>query len=156
MNSPIAIKALDVPVRTKPSVYPKPFSDLIGGREKHILGDLFGLSQFGVNLTRLKPEARSALRHFHEKQDEFIYILEGEVTLLTNEGQTVLSSGMCAGFKANVENGHCLINLSKSDVVYLEIGDRSPEDIAVYPDDDLMAKQQDGVWVFNHKDGSPY
>lgn len=126
------------------------------GREKRPLGDLFGLINFGVNLTRLRPSAVSALRHAHAKQDEFIYILEGNPTLVTDQGQIQLRPGMCAGFKAGTGNGHNLVNNTSEDVVYLEVGDRSPGDNLSYPDDDLQAVFAEGTWRFAHKDGTPY
>ena len=153
---PIAIKASDAPARTKPSNYPEPFASRMAGRQKRPLGDLFGLTNFGVNLTRLAPNAVSALRHAHSKQDEFIYILQGHPTLHTDEGCTQLSPGMCAGFKANTGNGHNLSNETSEDVLYLEIGDRTPGDEGSYPDDDLKALLEDGKWKFVHKDGTPY
>ncbi|MBD1805784.1 cupin domain-containing protein [Microcoleus sp. FACHB-SPT15] len=153
---PTAIKASDAPTRTKPSNYPEPFASRMVGREKRPLGDLFGLTNFGVNLTRLAPNAVSALRHAHSKQDEFIYILQGCPTLHTDEGRTQLSPGMCAGFKAGTGNGHHLINETSEDVLYLEIGDRTPGDEGSYPDDDLKALLEDGLWKFVHKDGTPY
>ncbi|HEY9744475.1 MAG TPA: cupin domain-containing protein [Coleofasciculaceae cyanobacterium] len=153
---PIAIKASDAPARTKPSNYPEPFASRMAGRQKRPLGDLFGLTNFGVNLTRLAPNAVSALRHAHSKQDEFIYILQGHPTLHTDEGCTQLSPGMCAGFKANTGNGHHLSNETSEDVLYLEIGDRTPGDEGSYPDDDLKALLEDGLWKFVHKDGTPY
>jgi uncharacterized cupin superfamily protein len=129
----------------------------MAGREKRPLGDLFGLTHFGVNLTRLAPGAASALRHAHTRQDEFVYILEGEPTLVTDAGETVLRPGMCAGFKAGSGDAHCLVNRSERDVVYLEIGDRSDGDAVTYPDDDLAAVLgPDGKWRFVHKDGTPY
>ena len=152
----IAINAADAPVRAKPSVYPEPFASRMAGREKRPLGDLFELTNFGVNLTRLAPGAASALRHAHTKQDEFVYILQGRPSLHTDEGPTQLSPGMCAGFKASTSNGHCLINETSEDVLYLEIGDRSPNDEGNYPDDDLKAMLVDGQWKFVHKDGAPY
>ncbi|MFN6541397.1 MAG: cupin domain-containing protein [Nostoc sp. EkiNYC01] len=152
----IAINASDAPTRTKPSNYPEPFASRMVGREKHPLGDLFGLTNFGVNLTRLAPNAVSALRHAHTLQDEFIYILEGHPTLHTDEGRTQLSPGMCAGFKAGTGNAHHLINETREDVLYLEIGDRTPHDVGSYPDDDLMASLENGLWKFVHKDGTPY
>jgi uncharacterized cupin superfamily protein len=155
-QNPIAVTAAEVPVRTKPSVYPAPFASLMAGREKRPLGDLFGLTNFGVNLTRLAPHAVSALRHAHTKQDEFIYILQGRPTLHTDEGRTQLSPGMCAGFKAGTGNGHRLINETTEEVVYLEVGDRTPGDEGSYPDDDLKALLVDGKWKFVHKDGTPY
>ncbi|HVY55918.1 MAG TPA: cupin domain-containing protein, partial [Thermodesulfobacteriota bacterium] len=120
------------------------------------LGDLFGLTNFGVNLTRLSPGAVSSVRHYHTKQDEFIYILKGRPTLYTDEGRTLLSPGMCAGFKAGDGNGHHLINETGEDVIYLEVGDRTPGDEGFYPDDDLKAALVDGKWRFVHKDGAPY
>jgi len=128
----------------------------MAGRVKHPLGDVFGLVNFGVNLTRLRPGGISALRHAHTRQDEFVYILEGTATLLTDEGRTPLGPGMCAGFRAGTGNGHCLANESDDDVVYLEIGDRTPGDEGVYPDDDLKAMLVDGQWKFTRKDGTAY
>lgn len=154
--TPIAIIAADVPARNKPSVYPAPFAARMEGREKRQLGDVFGLSNFGVNLTRLAPNAVSALRHAHSKQDEFVYILQGHPTLHTDEGHTQLSPGMCAGFKAGTGNGHRLINETEEDVIYLEIGDRTPGDQGSYPDDDLKAMLVEGQWQFTHKDGTVY
>lgn len=151
-----AINAAEAPLRTKPSNYPEPFASMMSGREKRPLGDLFGLTNFGVNLTRLRPGAVSSIRHYHTKQDELVYILEGRPTLHTDEGRTVLSPGMCAGFKAGRENGHHLINETAEDVVYLEIGDRTPGDEGRYPDDDLKAMMAQGKWRFVHKDGTPY
>jgi uncharacterized cupin superfamily protein len=156
VSKPIAITASEVPTRTKPSNYPEPFASRMIGREKRPLGDLFGLTNFGVNLTRLAPHAVSSLRHAHTKQDEFIYILQGCPTLYTDEGKTVLSPGMCTGFKAGTGNGHHLINETTEDVIYLEIGDRTPGDEGSYPDDDLKALLEDGKWIFVHKDGTPY
>jgi uncharacterized cupin superfamily protein len=153
---PIAINAAEAPARAKPSSYPEPFASQMAGREKRPLGDLFGLTNFGVNLTRLVPHAISSLRHAHTKQDEFIYILQGCPTLYTDEGRTALSPGMCAGFKAGTGNGHQLVNETAEDVVYLEIGDRTPGDEGVYPDDDLKALLVEGKWQFVHKDGAPY
>lgn len=153
---PVAILASEAPARIKPSNYPEPFASRMTGREKRPLGDLFGLTNFGVNLTRLAPNAVSALRHAHSKQDEFIYILQGNAVLRTDEGLTPLSPGMCAGFKAGTGNGHCLINESAEEVVYLEVGDRTPGDEGSYPDEDLKALMVDGKWQFVHKDGAPY
>jgi uncharacterized cupin superfamily protein len=153
---PIALLATDVAPRSKPSNYPKLFATRVQGREKRALGDVFGLSNFGVNLTRLAPGAISALRHAHSKQDEFVYILQGHPTLLTDDGATPLAPGMCAGFKAGSGNGHQLVNETSADVVYLEVGDRTPGDEGSYPDDDLKALMVDGAWKFVHKDGTPY
>jgi len=155
-KSPVAIRATEAPPRTKPSNYPQPFASRMAGREKRSLGDLFGLTNFGVNLTRLAPSAISALRHAHSKQDEFIYILQGCPTLHTDEGRMKLSPGMCAGFKAGTGNGHHLENESSEEVIYLEVGDRTPGDEGSYPDDDLKAVWLDGNWRFTRKDGTPY
>ncbi|MFA6164803.1 MAG: cupin domain-containing protein [Methylobacter sp.] len=155
-TNPIAIIASEAPARTKSSSYPEPFASRMLGREKRQLGDLFGLINFGVNLTRLAPNAVSALRHAHTKQDEFIYILQGYPTLHTDEGRTQLSPGMCAGFRAGTDNGHCLINETSEDVVYLEVGDRTPGDEGNYPDDDLKALLVESKWKFVHRDGTPY
>lgn len=153
---PIAVVATQVAPRTRLSNYPEPFASRMEGREKRPLGDLFGLSSFGVNLTRLLPGAGSTLRHAHSKQDEFIYILQGHPVLLTDAGETQLSPGMCAGFKAGTGNAHQLVNRTNEAVSYLEVGDRSAGDCVVYPDDDLQAVLVDGEWQFAHKDGSPY
>lgn len=155
-SKPLAVTAAEVPARTRPSVYPKPFASRMAGREKRPLGDLFGLTNFGVNLTRLAPNAASALRHAHTKQDEFVYILQGRPTLHTDEGRTLLSPGMCAGFKAGTGNGHHLVNETTEEVLYLEVGDRTPGDEGSYPDDDLKALLVDGKWKFVHRDGTPY
>lgn len=153
---PVALVADEAPARTKPSNYPEPFASRMAGRLKKPLGDLFGLKNFGVNLTRLAPGAVSALRHAHTRQDEFIYILEGHPTLHTDEGTTTLSPGMCAGFPHGSGNGHRLVNGTDAEVLYLEVGDRTPGDEASYPDDDIQAVLVDGRWRFAHKDGSPY
>ena len=153
---PIALAAVAAPPRTKPSNYPEPFFRRMGKREKHPLGDLFGLKNFGVNLTRLKPGGKSALLHRHSKQDEFVYIIEGNPILMTDRGEVALAPGMCAGFAAG-GIAHQLVNRSNSDVVYLEVGDRTPGDDGTYPADDLRAVLgADSKWQFTHKDGRPY
>jgi uncharacterized cupin superfamily protein len=153
----VAIMAAEAPPRTKPSNYPEPFASRMAGRVKRPLGDLFGLTNFGVNLTRLAPGAVSALQHAHSRQDEFVYILEGQPTLITEAGETVLRPGMCAGFKAGTGNGHHLVNRTNTDVVVLEVGDRSAGDTGSYPADDIQAVLGvDGKWQFAHKDGAPY
>jgi uncharacterized cupin superfamily protein len=153
---PVALLAEKAPERAKASSYPEPFASQMTGRRKQPLGDLFGLTNFGVNLTRLTAGGVSALRHAHTKQDEFIYVVQGYPTLHTDEGRTRLSPGMCAGFKSGTGNGHRLINETEEEVVYLEVGDRTPGDEGSYPDDDLKALMVDGKWKFVHKDGSPY
>lgn len=154
---PIAVVAADVPPRVKPTTYPQPFAPLMAAREKRTLGDLFGLANFGVNLTELAPGGISSLRHCHTKQDEFVYILTGNPTLVTDEGETQLSPGMCAGFKAGNGNGHQLINRTNETVTFIEVGDRTPGDGAFYPDDDIQAiLGADGKWQYSRKDGSAF
>jgi uncharacterized cupin superfamily protein len=156
MTGPIAVKAETVPPRAKPSNYPEPFFTRMAKREKRQLGDFFGLRNFGVNLTRLKPGGESALLHRHSKQDEFVFILEGEPTLVTETEEVTLSPGMCAGFPAQ-GTAHQLVNRTARDVVFLEVGDRAPGDEGSYPKDDIQAVlSTDGKWVFTHKDGRPY
>ena len=153
---PLAIVAQDAPPRIKPSNYPEPFFSRMGQREKRPLGDLFGLKNFGVNLTWLAPGGESTLLHRHSKQDEFIYILQGEPTLVTDKDEMQLSAGMCAGFPA-AGLAHQLVNRTNSDVIYLEIGDRTPGDEGSYPNDDIQAVfGADGKWTYTHKDGRPY
>jgi uncharacterized cupin superfamily protein len=153
---PLAVVAADVAPRTKPSNYPEPFFSRMARREKRQLGDVFGLTNFGVNLTRLDPGGESALLHRHTRQDEFVFILEGEATLVTEDAVMVLAPGMCAGFPAK-GIAHQLVNRTDKPVVYLEIGDRTPADEADYPRDDLAASLgPDGKWRFTHKDGRPY
>lgn len=155
-DRPIAIRAADAPMRTKSSSYPEPFFSRMTGRTKRPLGEVFGLRNFGVNLTRLVPGGESALLHRHSAQDEFIYVLSGEPTLVTDAGELKLSPGMCAGFPAQ-GIAHHLVNRSGVDAVVLEIGDRTAGDEGTYPIDDLKASQSpDGGWIFTHKDGRPY
>jgi uncharacterized cupin superfamily protein len=135
--------------------YPPPHDARVAGRAKKRLGDAVGLTQFGVNLTTLKPGSASALRHWHENEDEFVYVLEGELTLVEDEGETILKAGDAAGFKAGVANGHCLVNRSGADALVLEIGARAARERAHYPDVDLaVAKDETGV-RYSRKDGTP-
>jgi uncharacterized cupin superfamily protein len=138
------------------SKYPQQFQSVVAGRVKKRLGDAAGLQNFGVNLVKLAPGSSSALRHWHSRQDELIYVLEGEVTLVTNSGEELLKPGMAAGFPAGDADGHHLVNRSNADVVYLEMGDRTPGDEANYPDDDLIAKSNENGWFFIHKNGELY
>ncbi len=155
-SRPLAVAAAAATPRSRPSNYPEPFASRMAGREKRVLGDLFGLTNFGVNLTRLAPGASSALMHRHSRQDEFVYVLEGAPTLVTDAGETQLGPGMCAGFPAG-GLAHHLVNRTDTEALYLEIGDRTPDDRADYPADDLDARLgPDGRWRFFHKDGRPY
>ena len=156
-DTPKAIVAAEAPPRERGSNYPEPFASRMAGRVKRPLGDLFGLTNFGVNLTTLAPGAVSSLRHAHSRQDELVYILEGEPTLVTDAGEIVLRPGMTAGFKAGSLDAHHLVNRTQSDVVYLEVGDRTERDRIIYPDDDLVAALgADGRWHFVRKDGRRY
>ena len=152
---PVAIAAADVPPRARPSGYPADLAARVAGREKRQLGDVFGLQMFGVNLTRLAPGAWSALRHQHGRQDEFIYVLQGNPVLVTDAGETQLAPGTCAGFPAG-GSPHHLENRGDSDVLILEAGDRGPGDSVFYPNDDLAAAMgPDGKWRYTRKDGTP-
>jgi uncharacterized cupin superfamily protein len=153
---PAAVPAADVPPRTKPTNYPPVFAARVAGRVKRPLGDFFGLHNFGVNLTRLPPGVQSALLHRHSRQDELVYVLEGSPTLVTDDGETELRPGMCAGFPAGGA-AHQLVNRTNGDVVYLEVGDRTPGDEGSYPNDDLKAVMDEtGAWRMVRKDGTPY
>ncbi|MEG4225266.1 cupin domain-containing protein [Microcoleus sp. N9_B2] len=138
------------------SKYPLQFQSAVAGRVKKRLGDAAGLQNFGVNLVRLAPGSCSALRHWHSRQDELVYVLEGEITLISNAGEEVLQPGMAAGFRAGDADGHRLVNRTNAVVVYLEVGDRTPGDSANYPDDNLIAKASDNGWIFTHKNGEIY
>jgi uncharacterized cupin superfamily protein len=155
----LKLPALD-PASLQPrlsSGYPEPFRSRVLPREKRVLGDALGLTKFGVNLTTLLPGKESSMRHYHTREDELVFVLEGEVVLRTDEGEQILTAGMCAGFPAGVRNGHQLVNRSDRPARYLEIGNRDPEDSAEYPDVDLAyRKGPDGSAVFTHKDGTPY
>ena len=132
------------------------FAHVVQGREKRVLGDVFGLTQFGVNLTTLAPGSASALRHWHAREDEFVFVVSGEITLIDDLGEHMLTPGMCAGFKAGVANGHCLANKSAASASYIEIGTRASEESAEYPDVDLKAEKRAGKWSYMKKDGTPY
>jgi uncharacterized cupin superfamily protein len=142
-------------VRTK-GIYPEPWRAVTTGREKAVLGDLAGLTQFGINLTRLKPGAASSLRHWHEAEDEFIYVLEGEVTLIEDGGATLLRPGDAAGFKAGVANGHHLVNQSQRDALILEVGTRAAHERAHYSDVDLIGDRDERGFRFSRRSGEPY
>jgi uncharacterized cupin superfamily protein len=149
------IRATDVPARTS-TIYPAPYAGAMAGRAKRALGDQFGLSQFGVNLTVLAPGSASSERHWHETEDEFIYVLEGDVILVDDSGEHPLTAGMCSGFKAGVPNGHKLVNRSASPATILEVGTRSNGDRAHYPEADMAAEKIDGKFRLTRPDGTPY
>jgi len=149
----IDIAKLPVDSRTG---YPPPLDRVVAGRERKRLGNAARLDQFGVNLTTLKPGAASAQRHWHEKEDELVFILEGELVLVEDSGESVLKPGDAAGFKANTPNGHHLINKTDRDAVYLEIGTRFKQERAEYPDVDLVMIRDDKGARYTHKNGDPY
>lgn len=154
-SSPEPRRAMDIAPRVKPSNYPPPFAARVAGRVKRPLGDAFGLTRFGVNLTILPPGAQSALLHRHTAQEEFVYILSGHPTLRTDAGEDRLEPGMCIGFPASGA-AHHLINQTMADVHYLEVGDRNTADQGEYPEDDLCASWSDSGWRFTRKDGTPW
>lgn len=136
--------------------YPAPFHEIAKGRFRRRIGNAGGLTQFGVNLCRLESGSGSAQRHWHESEDELVYVLDGEVVLVEDEGETVLGPGDAATFKAGVANGHHLVNRSGRDALFLEIGTRNPNERAHYSDIDMKVADKDGVSHFTHKDGTPY
>ena len=138
------------------SSYPAPFDADCARREKRRLGDAFGLTQFGVNLVRLPPGQWSAQRHWHSREDEFVYMLEGELALVTDAGAQTIGPGMVMGFRAGVPDGHHLVNRSDRDAVYLEVGTRDAMDECDYPDIDMLVRIVDGHDRFVHRDGTPY
>ena len=152
MASPPALDPATVAERTG-SGYPPPLDEPCRNRGKRALGNELGLTHFGVNLTRLEPGAWSAQRHWHTRQDEFVYVVEGELVLVTDAGEQTLRAGMAAGFTAGKADGHHLINRTTKPVLYLEIGDRTLGDEVHYPDVDLFLASD---FSFRHKSGEPY
>ena len=135
------------------SGYPPPYERVCAGRGKRALGNELGLTHFGVNLTRVDPGAESALRHWHTREDEFVWVLEGELTLVTDAGEQTLGPGMAAGFPAGMSDGHHLVNRTRRPALYLEVGSRSDDDEVHYPDVDLFIGPD---FVFRHRNGEPY
>lgn len=150
---PAAIRATDIPPRSGSSYLPE-YAKAVEGRAKHALGNAFGLDQFGINLVTMQPGAWSSHRHWHEREDEFMYVLEGEITLVNDQGEHTLTPGMCAGFKAGDPNGHKLVNKTAGVVTYLEAGTRYTEEVAHYSDIDMKAVKTGGTFRFTRKDGS--
>ena len=153
-------KSVIVAMEVKPRLgtsYPAQFAEKCSRREKKPLGDQFALSQFGVNLTKLPPGCWSSLRHWHKDEDEFVYVVSGELTLVDDYGAHLLRPGMCAGFKAGLANGHHLINRGNDVAFYLEIGSRMPDEEAIYSDVDMkVVKEQGGAFRYSSKNGTPY
>ena len=154
-KTPSTIKASDAPKRLG-SRYPAPHDKPCIERSKAILGNVFGLDQFGVNLVTLAPGAWSSQRHWHVNEDEFVYVIEGEITLSDDAGDNLMTPGMCAGFKANNGNGHCLKNLTDKPVVYLEVGTRTKSEQGYYSDIDMQFISDENGSRFLHKDGSAF
>jgi uncharacterized cupin superfamily protein len=151
-----AIDPATVPARTG-STYPEPYASRCAGRAKRALGNALGLRNFGVNLVEVPPGVESSMRHWHERQDEFVYMLEGELVLITDAGEQILRAGMAAGFPAGNGDGHQLVNRSGAKAVYLEVGDRMPGDGVIYSDIDMVLRHDDAArHAFRHKDGTPY
>ncbi len=151
------ISAESIPAKMGQTIYPEPYAAMVKGRLKRKLGEVFGLTNFGVNLTHLSPGAMSALAHSHSKQDEFIFVLEGTPTLVLGEEEFVLNPGDCYGLKAGTGIAHQLVNRSEEIATYLEIGDRTEGDEVEYPNEDLKATQlANGTWALTHKDGRAY
>lgn len=145
-----------VPVETGTN-YPAPFQSVVSGRSRQRVGNAAGLTNFGVNLTTLAPRSQSALGHWHAAQDEFVYVVQGELRLVTEDREQVLKAGEMAGFAAGVANGHHLVNRSDYPAIYLEVGDRTAPDRVNYPNQDLQYVLTDtGDRVFTRKDGCPY
>jgi uncharacterized cupin superfamily protein len=151
-----AVDPLTLPVRNSTG-YPEPFRSRVMPREKRALGDAVGLTKIGVNLTTLMPGKESSMRHYHTREDELVYVLEGELVLVTDGGEQVLTAGTYAGFAAGSTDGHQLINRSAKPARYLEISNRDEEDEAEYPDVDMALRRgADGSYIFTRKDGTPY
>jgi uncharacterized cupin superfamily protein len=155
---PLTLPALDpaIVTETRGSGYPEPYRSRMGDRAKKRLGDACGISKFGVNLVTLGPGGQSALRHWHTLEDEFVYVLSGEVVLISDEGEQILQAGMFAGYPAGKRNAHHFVNRSATAAQYLEIGNRIEGDNAFYPDDDLMWVETEGGTIAAHKDGRHY
>ena len=158
MSRPTSLDPSTLTPRTT-SGYPEPYKSRVLPRDKRALGDPFGLTRIGVNLATLMPGKESSMRHWHTRDDEFVYVVEGEVTLRTDAGETVLRAGMCAGFPAGDRNGHHLINHTDKPVRYLEVSNRDPEDAAEYTDPDVdlaYRKGPKGEHQFTRRDGSSF
>jgi len=149
-----AIDATKIPPESRPSA-PEPYASRLGAWEGRSLGNHFGITQFGANLETVQPGCQSALRHWHTKSDEFAYVLDGELTLVTDDGESILKPGMCVGFKAGVENAHHLVNHTQHHSTFLVIGTRVDDDEVNYPDDDFQwLADGDGNWYAAKRDGT--
>jgi len=154
-NKPAAIEASALPMKSGSS-YPSPYDEPCKQRHRQVLGDVFGLTDFGVNYMTLSPGAWSSQRHWHTHEDEFVFVLSGHPTLVTDAGETVLGPGMCTGFRAGDANGHHLVNRTEAPVAYLEIGSRKPDDDGYYSDIDMRILKRAKGGRYTHKDGTAY
>jgi uncharacterized cupin superfamily protein len=154
--SPVAVAALDVPEPALQTRYPEPFASMVRGRTRRRLGDHFGLETFGVNQLRMAPGSVSSVRHHHSAEDEFVYVLSGTATLITDAGEQAMGPGMCVGFKAGSGQSHQIANRSDAELVLLEVGTRTDADTCVYPYDDLAIQETETGWAYTHKNGEPY
>lgn len=136
--------------------YPEEYRPLVSGRAKKVIGDVLGLKNYGINIVKLKPGGCSSVRHWHARQDEFIYVIEGELTIVDDDGEHVLRAGMVAGFPGGVENGHHMFNRTEADAVFIEVGDRLPGDKVDFPDVDLLSHQLKAAWEFTNRRGEKY
>lgn len=152
---PVIEDPLSEPGR-RATVYPAEHAKGLEGRYKRALTETLGLTQFGVNMTTLDPGAKSSQRHWHTTEDEFIYVVSGAITLVTNDGRRTLTAGMMAAFPRGDDDGHHLLNLSAEPATYLEIGTRAPDDDVTYPDIDMVGEKRDGRYRFLRKTGEPY
>ncbi len=158
MSNRLSAPAMD-PASVGPRVgssYPKPYRAEVQGRSKRELGNALGLTHYGVNMVELQPGAWSAQRHWHSAEDEFVYVLRGEITLITDAGRQRLTPGMVAGFPAGAADGHHLVNDSDAPAAYLEVGDRRDDDTVYYPDIDMVLTAESEGRRFVHADGRPY
>lgn len=154
-DMPVTLNPVDLTPKIGTTAYPPDLRGICAGREKRALGDPFGLTHFGVNQTLLRPGAASALLHWHQEEDEFVFVLSGVLTLITEAGEVELSAGECVGFPAGRAEGHMIVNRTSQPAIYLEIGARSPSDTVTFPKDDLHGTKTDGIYRFTRKDGTP-
>ncbi len=136
--------------------YPDQYKPLVPGRAKKVIGDSLGLKNYGVNIVKLEPGGCSSVRHWHTRQDEFIYVIEGEITVVNDDGEFIMSAGMVAGFPGGAENGHHMFNRAEKDAIFMEVGDRLPGDSVDFSDVDLLSRQLKAGWQFTNRKGKPF
>jgi uncharacterized cupin superfamily protein len=156
VDEPVVVDTANVP-ESNATTYPAPFRDLAARRWNRRLGRILGLTNFGVTITRIEPGGQSSCRHWHARQDEFVYVLSGEAILETDAGEHRLTVGMCAGFPAGLRNGHRFVNRGETDVILLVAGDNTPGETVHYPDVDMhLTVAPDGSYAYTRKDGTPF